>query len=140
MDLFIQLVAAALLAVATALVHGVGVIGISGILGLDGDRPRFRRFHVRNAATLGTIALMLFLLHMIEIALFGSFYLAIDVAGTVEEGFYLSASAYSTLGTPTPVFPPQWRLLGAIEGVVGFLMLGWSTAFFVTDMNKMLRA
>ena len=30
-------------------------------------------------------------------------------------------------------------LVGAIEGLVGFLLIGWSTAVFVTDMNKLLR-
>ena len=45
----------------------------------------------------------------------------------------------STLGSPDQLLPQQWRLLGAIEGLIGFLMLGWSTAFFVTDMNQLLR-
>ena len=36
-------------------------------------------------------------------------------------------------------FPEAWRLVGAIEGLIGFLLIGWSTAVFITDMNKVLR-
>ena len=36
-------------------------------------------------------------------------------------------------------FPVEWRLVGALEGLIGFLLIGWSTAFFVTDMNRLLR-
>ena len=40
---------------------------------------------------------------------------------------------------PGFAFPPQWRLVGAVEALAGFLLIGWSTAVFVTDMNKLLR-
>ena len=29
----------------------------------------------------------------------------------------------------------EWRLLGAIEGVAGAILLGWSIAFFVSVMT-----
>ena len=34
---------------------------------------------------------------------------------------------------------PDWRIVGAFEGLVGFLMIGWSAAVFVSDMEKVLR-
>ncbi len=52
---------------------------------------------------------------------------------------FFSASAYATLGQPEIGFPERWRLVGAMEGLVGFLMIGWSTGVFVNDMNKLLR-
>lgn len=139
MHLFTQLASAALLTLLAVLVHGVGVLAISRQLGLGGERRKTRAFHIRTVAILGAVALMLFALHTIEIALFAAFYMAVGAIGTLEEALFFSASAYSTLGQPDFHFPTQWRLLGAIEGVIGFLMLGWSTAFFVTDMNKLLR-
>ncbi len=32
--------------------------------------------------------------------------------------------------------PLVWRILGAIEGVNGVILLGWSTAFFVSVVSQ----
>jgi hypothetical protein len=82
---------------------------------------------------------MLFSLHVIEIALFAGFYLFVGALPHIELALFFSASAYSTLASPEADFPQAWRLVAALEGLTGFLMIGWSTAFFVTDMNKLLR-
>ena len=71
--------------------------------------------------------------------MFGLFYLVVGAVPDLEQALYFSASAYATLGQPEASFPLEWRLVGALEGLAGFLLLGWSTAFFVTDMNKLLR-
>jgi hypothetical protein len=33
--------------------------------------------------------------------------------------------------------PENWHILGAIEGAVGIIMLGWSTAFLVSLLTQM---
>jgi len=137
--LLLQLGSAAVLMVLMALIHGAGVAAIAHWLGLDRERPKVRRLHPRTVAILSSVALLLFMLHMVEIALFAWFYLAAGAAGSFEQALFNSASAYSTLGQPDASFPLEWRLLGALEGLIGFLLLGWSTAFFVTDMNRLLR-
>ncbi len=134
-----ELVAAALLTVLMTLVHGLGVVAIAHGLKLDRERPRARILHIRTAAILAAVALMLFALHMVEIALFGLFYLAVGAVESVEHALFFSASAYSTLARPEADFPLEWRLVGALEGLIGFLLIGWSAAFFVTDMNRLLR-
>ncbi len=138
--LLTQLASAAILAIVMALVHGAGVAGIAHWLGLDRVRRPSRRFHPRTMALLSAVALLLFGLHMIEIGLFALFYLWVGAVADLEEALYYSASAYSTLAQPDSNFPVAWRIVGALEGLVVFLLIGWSTAFFVTDMNKLLRA
>jgi hypothetical protein len=138
--LLIQLASAAAIAIVMTLVHGAGVVGIAHWLGLDRERTRYRRLHPRTLALLSAVALLLFGLHTVEIGLFGLFYLAVGAAADFEEALYFSASAYSTLAQPESHFPIAWRIVGALEGLIGFLLIGWSTAFFVTDMNKLLRA
>ena len=34
---------------------------------------------------------------------------------------------------------PGWRLVSAIEGINGIILIGWSTAFFVTLIARMRR-
>jgi hypothetical protein len=138
-SLFPQLISAAVLIVALAIIHGAGVAAIAHGLGLDRERAKVRRLHPRTVAILSAVSLLLFGLHVVEIALFALFYLAVGAAPDLASALYVSAAAYSTLGHPEMTFPPEWQVLSALEGVAGFLMLGWSTAFFVTDMNKLLR-
>ena len=139
MHLVAQLAASALLMVVMTLVHALGVLGIARGLRLDRRREPSGRLRPATVAILGTVALLLFGLHMAEIALFAAFYLAIGAFSGIEEALFVSASSYATLAQPEQGFPLEWRLVGAIEGLIGFLMIGWSTAFFVTDMNKLLR-
>jgi hypothetical protein len=139
MHLAAQLAASALLMVVMTLVHALGVLGIARGLRLDRRREPSGRLRPATVAILGAVALLLFGLHMTEIALFAAFYLAIGAFSGIEEALFVSASSYATLAQPEHGFPLEWRLVGAIEGLVGFLLIGWSTAFFVTDMNKLLR-
>ena len=140
MHLLVQLASAALLVLLTTLIHGAGVTAIAHWLGLDVERAKVPRLHPRTIATLSAVALLLFVLHALEIALFGFFFFAVGALPGLEESLYFSAASYSTIGTPEFAMAEEWRLVGAVEGVAGFLMLGWSAAFFVTDMNKLLRA
>lgn len=139
MNLLVQLLTAAALIVVLTLVHGAGVVAISKALRLDGERPRRRRFHLETVPVLSAVALLLFALHFLEIALFAGFYLAVGAFGAVEEALFFSTTAYATLSQPASDFPIEWRLFGAMEGLIGFLLIGWSTAFLVTDMNRLLR-
>ena len=39
---------------------------------------------------------------------------------------------YTTIGYGDVLLPKPWRILGAIEGATGVIMLGWSTAFLIS--------
>jgi hypothetical protein len=139
MHLGTQLFVASLLILLVTLMHGFGVVLVTKLLRLEDTHLRAHRLDFRAFGILTSMALSLFLLHALEIALFGFFYLAVGAIDSLEEALYFSASSYATLGHPDIPFPDHWRLLGAIEGLAGFLLIGWSTAVFVTDMNKLLR-
>lgn len=139
MHLGTQLLVAFLMILLVTILHGFGVVLLTKLLRLEDAHLRAHRLDFRAFGILTSMALSLFLLHALEIALFGFFYLAAGAIDTLEQALYFSASSYATLGHPDIPFPDQWRLLGAIEGLAGFLLIGWSTAVFVTDMNKLLR-
>ena len=137
--LWLQLAASAGLVCLMALVHAVGVVGVTKLFGLDGHTLRAHRVDLSALALLVGVALSLFALHILEIGLFAAFYIAVGAIEQVEPALFFSASAYATLGQPEVAFPHNWRLVGAIEGLVGFLLIGWSTGVFIADMNKLLR-
>lgn len=137
LELGVQLVASGALMIVMTLVHGLGLVGISKILNLKDERLEKHDFNSRALALMCGIALLLFTLHMIEIAIFAGFYLMVDASQSLEEALYYSASAYATLGRTAEYFPEEWRLLGAIEALIGFLLIGWSTAFIVGNVEKL---
>ena len=139
MHIWAQLLWAGVLTVLCLLVHGLGIVAITRLLRLEEQRLRDKELGMGAFLLLTGLALCVFLLHAAEIAIFAAFYVAADILPGFAEALYFSAASYSTLGTTDLALPDAWRLVGAIEGVAGFLLLGWSTAFFVTDMNILLR-
>jgi voltage-gated potassium channel Kch len=80
---------------------------------------------------LGT-ALGLFALHTIEIWLWTfAYYIVLGAHRSFDEALYFSTSTFSTVGYGDVVLPLEWRLLGALEGVDGFILIGWSSAYLV---------
>ena len=134
-----QLLAAAGLLVLMVIIHAAGIIAATKLLKLEDRRLSAHRVDLKAFGLLISIALSLFALHLIEITVFALFYIWVGALDTMEKALYFSASAYSTLGHPDLDFPHDWRVLGAIEGLVGFVLIGWTTAVFIADMNKVLR-
>ena len=133
----VQLAFSGGLVLVMVVIHAVGLLGISRLLHLRGDELKEKKIDLRSIGLLGTLGLLMFALHMVEIFVFALFYLAVGGMQTLEESLFYSASAYATLGWTADYFPPEWRLIGAIEALVGFLLLGWSTAFVVGTMNRL---
>lgn len=136
-ELGVQLAASGALVIVMTLVHALGLISISKMLNLKDERLENHDFNFRALALMCGMALMLFTLHLIEISIFAGFYLMVDAMHSMEEALYYSASAYATLGRTAEYFPDEWRLLGAIEALIGFLLIGWSTAFIVGNVDKL---
>ena len=135
--LSLQFGSAALLVVVMTLVHGLGLATITRILRLEGKRLEELEFDVRAIALICATALLLFALHLGEIFIFAGFYLAVGALDGLEQALHFSASTYATLGLTDENFPADWRLLGSLEAIIGFLLIGWSTAFIVSRVNKL---
>lgn len=134
-----QLAASAGLVLLMTIIHGLGLIAISRLLRLRKDRLEHHDLDVRALLLMGGVGLSVFALHTLEIWVFAAFYLAVGAIGSMEEALYFSASAYATLGRTVDFFPVGWRLVGALEALVGFVLIGWSTAFMVTTVNRLWR-
>lgn len=138
MDLVIELLVSAAFLVLVVVVHGTGLILIDRLF-----RAEIRQFEgvnlsQREFGVMVPMALCLMALHVIEIFFFAVFYLAVDEAHSVREAIYHSALAYTTMGVVDGGIS-KWTILSTFEGLAGFLMIGWSSAVFVTDMERVLR-
>jgi hypothetical protein len=118
-------------------IHSIGLATISRVLNLKDERLKQHDFNAGAIFLMARLGLAVFALHFLEIALFGFFYLAVGGVESLEEALYYSASAYATLGRTAEYFPTEWRLIGAVEALIGFVLIGWSTAFMVSTMRKL---
>ena len=130
----IQLLLASTMVLVTVLVHLVGLAVLLRIL-------RLHRLiaHARIAplALLLTATLGLFAIHTVEIWLFAALYLGLGAARGFEEALYFSTVTYASIGYGDVLLSKAWRILGAIEGAAGVIMLGWSTAFLVSLLAQL---
>ena len=141
-QLLLQLVISTAMVLVTVAIHGLGLTLLARAVA--GEQHEERVHHVaplssRGAAfTLFTV-LSLFVLHGFEIWSYAALYLVIAAFPHFEEALYFSTISYAAIGYGDAALPPQWRLLGAIEGINGVILLGWSTAFFVNLLMRLRR-
>ena len=106
---------------------------------------RYLRVHQRFFAKMKTAPITLLLgvsvglvaIHTIEIWLYAGVYLALRAAPNFESALYFSTVTYATIGYGDVLIEKSWRILGAIEGAIGVIMLGWSTAFLVSVLSQL---
>jgi hypothetical protein len=137
-DLSLQLVVVAGFVLLMVLTHSAGLVGISRALHLHDEKSIPNEFGLRAAALIGTYGLLLVVLHFLEIFIFAVFFRYAGALRSMEEALYYSASCYATLGTAAENIAEEWRLVGALEALIGFVLIGWSTAFMVRTLRKII--
>ena len=78
-----------------------------------------------------SVVMGLFALITAEVWLWAGFYLFLDVFPDLHTAVYFSTTTFATLGFGDVVPNERWRVFAALEGVNGFLMIGWSTAYMI---------
>lgn len=137
MTLVHQLMLATLVVGTTVIVHLVGLAILLAVL------RRYRRAERRilivllNGAAILVAAFGLFALHSIEIWIWAGVFQWLGAFADFEHALYFSTSTYVTIGYGDIVLPPGLRILGAIEGASGIILIGWSTAFFFSIVDRM---
>ena len=132
--LTVTLVACVLVAV-TVTIHSAGLVALVRAL---------QRSQGESSMSTGSMTWllirttwMLLLIHLVEIAVWGLFYLGAGLEDG-ESAFYFSGVTYATIGYGDVVLQEPWRMLAPIEGLTGILMCGLSTGFFFAVLLKML--
>ena len=136
--MLIQLILATAMVVLTVLIHGADITALARGLRVEANVDvEHHHFSVKRAVVILIIVLALFTLHGIEIWLYAGVYLLIDAVHIFEAAVYYSTITYASIGFGDTEMARSWRLVGAIEGINGVLLLGWSTAFFVTVVARL---
>lgn len=133
--MLIQLALASFMVIITVLIHLVGLAIIIRVI--RSELPLLRRLRFSPFTVLLGASIGVFTLHAIEIWLYAALYLELGALGHVEEALYFSTVSYASVGYGDVLMPHAWRILGAIEGATGIIMLGWSTAFLVSLLSQL---
>lgn len=131
------------LVIATVLVHAVGTHAWIRFLARHySNAGGLIRSHKALPAVIWT-AIVLMLLHVIEIQLWALTYLFVlpgDPLDTYEKALYFSFVTFTTLGYgDVTLSTHDWRLLSGIEAMDGILLAGWSTALLFVVVQRSWR-
>jgi hypothetical protein len=119
------------LAALTVLIHTIGLISIAAITPRLARRLKLHNHNVGRTLVMTGAVMGLLATLTLEVWSWAVVYDALGITKSFEDALALSTSLFSTVGNETIAFDPAWRLLTALEGVNGFLMIGWSTAYLV---------
>jgi hypothetical protein len=132
-----NLVLAAGMVCATVVFHFIGLAGLIAVLNTRLPRRLRTGTGLQRALTILFTVFGLVAMHTVEIWGYAGVYLVLGEFADLEAALYFSTTSFSTLGYGDVTLGRDHRLLGAIEGINGFLLIGWSTAFLVSVTNRM---
>ena len=114
----------------TVVIHTFGLMGVTHVMSFVTDRIRLHGHRSRMLA-MNTVVIGVFAVLTAEVWLWAASFTLIGVVDDFETALYFSTITFSTVGYGDVVPHPEWRMLAALEGVNGFLLIGWSTAYLI---------
>ena len=114
----------------TVLIHTFGLIAVTHAMGHLVARFRMHGRRSRIVAMI-SVVMGLFAVMTAEVWLWAGVYRQLGVLPDFETALYFSTITFSTVGYGDVVPAHDWRVLAALEGVNGFLLIGWSTAYLI---------
>ena len=118
--------------VLTFFIHSVGLILLTSLLSVVAERLPFRDFQMAKIVAMLIAATGLLVLLGVEIVVWAVGLVNAGAFADFETALYFSTSTFATVGFGDVAPAPEWRLLASMEGVAGFLIIGWSTVYLVT--------
>ena len=128
--MIVNLAAGTFVIALTVFIHTFGLIQITRWTAWL--TARFRTHHHRSRVlAMNTVVFGLFAVMTLEVWLWAVAFRVTGSFSDFETALYFSTVTFSTLGYGDLLPDEEWQLFAALEGVNGFLLIGWSTAYLV---------
>src|SRR3984957_21076267 len=124
----------------TLLIHGMAVLTNVNFVRYERRRGRIGVGFRIDFAIVVVAMLLVFLAHLIEMALWARLFLICGEFHDFGTAYYFSAVNYTTLGYGDLIMSPPWKLLGPLEAADGALLFGVSTAMIFTVIVRLIQA
>ena len=116
----------------TVIVHTFGLFSLSRLMTAITGTFHLEYSNARKTAAMIATVLGLFVVHGVEIWIWAVAYLTTNAVADLPNAIYLSMLTFSTLGVNDAQLDMAGRLLAGMEGLNGFILIGWSTAYLVS--------
>ena len=126
-----NLMAGSSLVALTVLVHTGGLLLLARMTPRAARSLRLHRNDLGRSFIMMMSVLGIFALHTVEVWLWALAYLTLNSTPSFIDALNLSTDMFSTVGYGQIAVAPAWRLLTALEGINGFILIGWSTAYLI---------
>jgi len=126
-----NLAAGSMLVALSVLIHTAGLILIAAVMPSLARHLGFQRHDVGRTLVMTGMVLGILGVLTVEVWSWALAYRELGATTDFSDALYLSTAMFSTIGYGDIVFDSHWRLMTALEGIDGFLLIGWSTAFLV---------
>ena len=140
--MLVELLLATVMVVVTVLMHGSGLYLLARMLRVEAREEAAEKvgpMSPRGVAATVAIILALFALHGLEIWSYAFLYEFIGAVDGLRNAVYFSTITYGAIGYDDSAMAEEWRLVSAIEGINGIILIGWTTAFFVMMIGRLRR-
>ena len=127
----LNLATGSLLVALCVLAHTAGLMLISVWTPRLAQRFGLHNYDLGRTMVMTASVLGIFALHTVEVWLWAVAYAGLGATSSFSSALDLSTAMFSTVGYGGVAFNPAWRLLTALEGINGFILIGWSTAYLV---------
>jgi hypothetical protein len=131
-----NLVAGSGLVALTVLVHTGGLILIATITPYLAKWLGFHNHDMGRTLVMTGTVLGILLVLTVEVWGWALAYSLLGATANFGDALYLSSAMFSTTGYGDLHPDPSWRLMTALEGINGLLMIGWSTAYLVRASTR----
>ena len=84
---------------------------------------------------IGTVGLLLAVLHGIEATIWAAAYVWIGALNSTKDAILYSVDSMTTRGASGLSLEPHWLMMGALEAADGMLLFGISTAYIFAVMQ-----
>ncbi len=126
-----NLMAGSSLVALTVLVHTGGLLLLARMTPRAARSLRLHRNDLGRSFIMMMSVLGIFALHTVEVWLWALAYLTLNSTPSFIDALNFSTDMFSTVGYGQIAVAPAWRLLTALEGINGFILIGWSTAYLI---------
>jgi len=120
----------------SVLIHTAGLILIAAVMPFLAQRLGFQNHDIGRTLVMTSMVLGLLGVLTMEVWSWALAYLELGATTDFSDALYLSTVLFSTIGYGGVAFDPHWRMMTALEGIDGFLLIGWSTAFLVRASTR----
>ena len=118
------------------IIHTVGLVVLARWMSWIVQWFRLHRHSLGKTIAMVTTVLGLFLVHTVEVWVWAFAYWSIGVVTDLEEAVYFSTVTFSTVGYGDITPAADWRVFAALEGMNGFILIGWSIAYLIAASTR----